>query len=309
MTAPGEQPEERLERTGTQARSAAGKTQQDGSVQSQDWADVIGPNATDYYLEQFRRIQGGNRYSWHWPAFFVTLGWLFYRKLWLPALVYLVLLPLGLAGALSLATRVLGEHGIIVAYVLVFSLTFLLLPLFANRVYFAKVQRAVSRVDAGNYSDIERRERLSRAGGTHLLLAILTMLIPVVVTLVLIAASIPAYRDFAARSQVMEGLELAGRAQAAIADHYREHEVWPADNAAAGIAAAPDLRGRYVDSIAVDGGVIIVTYGQTGQRAIRGRRLILNPDADRLPAIEWICYSPDIPSRLLPAGCEAPDLR
>jgi hypothetical protein len=303
VTAPGEKLTAGLERPETEPQSAEGNPQQDASSQSRDWADVIGPNATDYYVEHFCRIQSGKRYSWHWPAFCLTLGWLFYRKLWLFGLAYLVLLPAGLAVTLGLAARFLGEYGIISAYVLVFGLTFLVLPLFANRVYYRKVQRTIARIDSGTHGDSERRERLTRAGGTHLLLAILTMLVPAVVTAVLVAASIPAYRDYAARSQVMEGLDLAEGAQAAVADYYRQHDAWPADNEAAGITDPMDFSGRYVDSLTIDSGVIVVTYNQSGQRLLHGGRLILNPDADRLPAVEWVCYSPDIAPRLLPAPC------
>jgi type IV pilus assembly protein PilA len=186
---------------------------------------------------------------------------------------------------------------------LVFSLTFLLIPLLANRVYFGKVQRTIARIDREASGDLERRDRLRRAGGTHLLLAILTMLIPAATIGVLIAASIPAYRDYAARAQVEAGLELAAVAQAAVAHHYRTHNAWPADNAAAGIAGPGDLDGPQVATVAVDCGVIIVTYGRSGQQSLQGKRLILNPDADRLPAIEWVCFSPDIPPGLLPAAC------
>ena len=308
MTAPREKSQAGPERSGTTSRSTAEKLKQDAGAQTQDWADVIGPNATEYYLERFRQIESGNKRSWHWPAFFLTLGWLFYRKLWLHGLAYLVLLPAGLAVTLSLAARLMAEHGIIVAYALVFGLIFLVLPLYANRVYFRKVQRAIARIDRETSGGPDRRDRLGKAGGTHLLLAILAMLIPGAIIGVLIAASVPAYRDYAARAEVEAGLDLAAGAQAAIAHHYREHGAWPVDNAAAGIAGPRELGGRQVDSVAIDSGVIIVTYGRSGQRSLQGKRLILNPDADRLPAVEWICFSPDIPARLLPAACRGQGL-
>ena len=282
---------------------------QGAQARKQDWADVIGPNATDYYVQRFGWIQEGRTLSWHWPAFFLTLGWLFYRKLWLLGLAYLALLSAGLVVALSTSARLFGASGIVGAYLLVFGLTFILLPLYANRIYFAKVRRTIARTDTESCAAPERRKRLQAAGGTHLLLALLTMFLPAAVTGLLIAASIPAYSDYAARVEILEGLALAGGAQAAVTEYYRRSSGWPEDNLAAGVDVPKGEHGDLVESVAIDYGVVVVTFSQSAQRSLHGRQLILNPDADRLPAIEWVCYSPDIATALLPAACRDQELQ
>ncbi len=272
--------------------------------EEQDWADFIGPNGTDYYLERFRRLSQGGTLSWHWPSFFLTLGWLFYRKFWLTGILYLFALPILFTVLVGVLVEAFSATGILAAYALYFGLIFLIVPLFANRLYLAKARRKIAKIDAQAYAEAERREMLMRTGGTNLPMAIIITLIPIAFVGLLAAISIPAYNDYTVRAQVSEGFALAGSAKAAIAEYYEETDAWPADNQAAGLDAPAEIGGSYVESVMIDAGVIVVTYGgEMAHKSIQGKQLILNPDADLLPAIEWVCYSPDIPSKHLPAMC------
>ena len=78
---------------------------------------------------------------------------------------------------------------------------------------------------------------------------------------ILAALAIPAYQDYLIRSQASEGLAMASAAKASVAEYYANKGGWPADNSAAGIGAATDIKGKYVQSIAVSDGGILVTYG------------------------------------------------
>lgn len=52
----------------------------------------IGHRSQAYYLKRFEQFDKQNHLSakWHWAAFFVTFGWLLYRKRYLDAIVYSV---------------------------------------------------------------------------------------------------------------------------------------------------------------------------------------------------------------------------
>ena len=55
---------------------------------------AIGPRNTDYYLRKFERFGSSGGYvSWNWPAFFVPLLWMLYRKMWLWAALYFFATP------------------------------------------------------------------------------------------------------------------------------------------------------------------------------------------------------------------------
>ena len=51
---------------------------------------AIGPHGQDYYMRQFAKFDahGKTGVSWHWPAYWATLNWLIYRKMWGWALAY-----------------------------------------------------------------------------------------------------------------------------------------------------------------------------------------------------------------------------
>ncbi|MFZ5908377.1 MAG: DUF2628 domain-containing protein [Nitrospirota bacterium] len=65
------------------------------TVTEDELAAFIGDKAPKY-LVKFRKfsVNGIDRFSatWHWPAFFVGFWWLLYRKMYLWALVYFILL-------------------------------------------------------------------------------------------------------------------------------------------------------------------------------------------------------------------------
>jgi hypothetical protein len=65
------------------------------TVTENEFAAFIGSKAQKYLLK-FRNfsIDGIDRFSatWHWPAFLVGFWWLLYRKIYLWAFVYLILL-------------------------------------------------------------------------------------------------------------------------------------------------------------------------------------------------------------------------
>ena len=52
----------------------------------------IGTRSQAYYLRQFAKMDKAGKLtpSWHWAAFFMTFGWLLYRKRYLDCLVYCV---------------------------------------------------------------------------------------------------------------------------------------------------------------------------------------------------------------------------
>src|SRR5262245_42760869 len=55
---------------------------------------AIGPHNRDYYLPKFERFGSGGGYaSWNWPALFVPLLWMLYRKMWLFAAIYFFATP------------------------------------------------------------------------------------------------------------------------------------------------------------------------------------------------------------------------
>lgn len=66
---------------------------------------------------------------------------------------------------------------------------------------------------------------------------------------ILAAIAIPAYQDYIARSQMSEGIQLAGGAEVALAEYHRNHNGWPDELQAVYATAGHSPAGRYVESV------------------------------------------------------------
>ena len=108
--------------------------------------------------------------------------------------------------------------------------------------------------------------------------------------------------DSFSRAQVSEGLNISGGAKATVTEYYQDHGQFPSDNVSAGLPLATDIQGKYVSSVRVDAGEIIVTFGNDANSDIQGKTLILRPErSDNL--VKWVCLSLDIESRNVPSAC------
>ncbi|WP_275574870.1 pilin [Ventosimonas gracilis] len=139
---------------------------------------------------------------------------------------------------------------------------------------------------------------------------LIELMIVVAIIGILASIAIPAYQDYTARAQVTEALNLAGAQKLAVSEYYADKGTWPSSNAEAGIGAAADIKGKYVDSVAVGtNGVITATMKATGVAAdIGGKTLVLTPTSSgTASSIEWSCVDggATIAKKYLPAACRS----
>ena len=86
----------------------------------------IGHRSQAYYLKRFDEFDRAGKLHarWHWAAFFMTFGWLLYRKRYLDCVVYcvagwsfikvniaIILAVDGSCGDWALGMAILGRHG------------------------------------------------------------------------------------------------------------------------------------------------------------------------------------------------------
>ncbi len=170
---------------------------------------ILGPKNQDYYLRYFLRCDRNGRAgpSWHWPAFFATVLWLIYRKMWLNALLFYSLaywLLLNLESiAVRIAQAVSGElsntavGGIYLACVFMLVAAGWIAPaIFANALYYRHCRRKISEAVTSS-PDAERRlGELDREGGVGPIpLAFIAVPIIIAVVGTQAAVAIPAYED------------------------------------------------------------------------------------------------------------------
>lgn len=132
---------------------------------------------------------------------------------------------------------------------------------------------------------------------------LIELMIVVAIIGILAAIAIPAYQDYTIRAQVSEGLNLSGGAKAAVTEFFQDRGTMPTDNTQAGLAAAADIQGKYVESVTVANGVITVDYGNDAHTTIAPNSIRLSPDTTEPGSVQWVCDSAAILDKHLPAAC------
>ena len=277
------------------AQSAGATTAAAQNQRLEDYRLAIGPN-TAYYLPRFEELEaGGPAMSWHWPAFFVTTPWFLYRKMWLVGILnvvypFLVLIFGGIAAVLL--------AGLIQTTPLLFSVILLvllaapwfLLPMYANALYFRHVRNLIDKMPRVYAQDPEKkRSRLERDGGTGVggMIAVCAALSFFYLFIIgaLAAIAIPAYQDYTIRAQVSEGLALATSVKVDIAEYWDANQGWPEQVDLSGDRPV----GKFVASVGVASGSVVITYGNEANAVLDGQRLILVPGIDTRGRVVWIC--------------------
>ncbi|MBS0380899.1 MAG: RDD family protein [Proteobacteria bacterium] len=124
--------------------------------------------------------------------------------------------------------------------------------------------------------------------------------LPLLATLAAIA--VPAYRNYTVRTEIAQGIALTGRPRALVAEYIGARGALPGDNAALGLPRPEAIQARYVTSVRVVEGKVVVTYGNQASPVIRGGHVVVSPYGNAA-LLHWQCSSRDIQTRYLPTNC------
>ncbi|MEF1797099.1 pilin, partial [Neisseria gonorrhoeae] len=78
--------------------------------------------------------------------------------------------------------------------------------------------------------------------------------------------------------------------KSAVTEYYLNHGIWPENNSAAGVASsATDIKGKYVQKVEVNNGVVTATMASSGvNKEIQGKKLSLWAKRED-GSVKWFC--------------------
>ncbi|ENW7699807.1 hypothetical protein GA814_001605, partial [Neisseria gonorrhoeae] len=95
-----------------------------------------------------------------------------------------------------------------------------------------------------------------------------------------------------ARAQVSEAILLAEGQKSAVTEYYLNNGIWPKDNGDAGVASSSSIKGKYVQKVEVNNGVVTATMASSNvNKEIKDKRLSLwarRQDG----SVKWFCGQP-----------------
>ncbi|EMS3040653.1 pilin, partial [Neisseria gonorrhoeae] len=85
---------------------------------------------------------------------------------------------------------------------------------------------------------------------------------------------------------------LAEGQKSAVTEYYLNHGEWPENNGDAGVASSDKIKGKYVESVTVEKGVVTATMASSNvNKEIQGKKLSLWAKRQD-GSVKWFCGQP-----------------
>jgi hypothetical protein len=248
---------------------------------------AVGEARADYYVPKFLAFEESesSRRSWDLAVLFFGPFWFLYRRMFVAALVLGILAPAlfyWLCGvAIGVVLQAPPQSWLWGVSSFIFN--FLLMPVYANFLYFSSVQKRIGSLREKLPDDGAVLKTLAGSRPTSILACVVGPL--VVAGVIAVVSYFETNRE--AASQISGVLAEISEVQSAVVKNYVANHIWP--------ERASDLRFRdtihspYIDALKIDRGTISIRFGNQASPQIVGHFLSLRPSLAPTGATLWSC--------------------
>jgi type IV pilus assembly protein PilA len=135
----------------------------------------------------------------------------------------------------------------------------------------------------------------------HAGFSMVEMMVVVAIVAILALMAAPSFQDQIIRDQINNALPLADIAKIPNATAWSVLQIFPPDNASAGLPPAEKIVNNAISSVAVQNGAIHLTFGNRANGLIAGKILTLRAavveDAPVVP-VTWVCGYAEAPDKM-----------
>ena len=258
------------------------------------YAEIVGKRA-ERYLPRFRRFARGEWISWNWAAFFGTLAWLRYRRLYLWSWLYFfVSTPMLIIWSLALMSgdpcRAALDPGVpYIRYALeaLIAASWIVPPFVADRLYFHQVRRLAL---------ADKHPSLGGAGTIAVTLAGQGLILFLAMTVIAGLSG-----DYMLRARMSEALLTASSARNELQAYFEKNHQLPQrlEDATGPIPGNALIRRLEM----IERGTIRLTFAGGAVPYLAGHTISLVPTWKENEIALWTCRSVDLPNACLPASC------
>jgi hypothetical protein len=279
---------------------------------------AVGKAQENFYVAKFLAFEESesSRRSWNWAAVLFGPFWFLYRRMFVFALVFGILVPALFYWmcdvAIGLILRASPESWLWSVPSFVFQCV--LIPMYANYLYFSSVEKRIAALREKLPDDGAVLQALTKSRPT----SILACVVGPVLVMGAYGLGIRSENSREGQIQVSAVLAELSRVQSAIVKSYMVNRTWP--ERAADLGFQEDIHTPYIDSLNIDRGTISVRFGNQASSLIAGRLFSIRPSLAPTGAISWSCgyASPkgkdsasgpsgtdmtNVPNRFLPWKC------
>jgi hypothetical protein len=272
---------------------------------------AVGP-AADYYTPRFLKYEraGHGVPGWNWPAMLLPCVWAFYRKLWLPGVLYALLPAAGAIAFLSFAQRVDDWNfddwhvmWVLTATAFIWLVPGIIAALSSTPLLYDRIRRVVLRAERLGGDPAHAASLLAARRSTSPWCAFVLGGGAALAAAVLVVPGVhSAYEEHTVRVQIAASLSALLPVQREVEERLTYFAAMPHPLGEAAMVAR--RWNKFFDDITISptNGRLRLGLGPSIPE-LWGKTILLAPAKDWLERVHWTCIPVDIPKKYLPKEC------